>query len=165
MSEKTNDDSIFESQISRRDLLKKGGAAGAAAAAAGALGGTAKAAANKVARHSAKPKRGGKVTWALEQDPGHIAPYGGILTMTRTAQEPMYESLLQWDKNLNIKPALATGYVVRDSKTIDFNLRKGALFHNGKEFTSADAVYSFNNILNPPAPGSASTLGQVPAIA
>jgi peptide/nickel transport system substrate-binding protein len=165
MSEKTNDDSIFESQISRRDLLKKGGAAGAAAAAAGALGGTAKAAAGRVARKSATPKRGGKVTWALEQDPGHIAPYGGILTMTRTAQEPMYESLLQWDKNLNLEPALATSWTVKNSKTIDFHLRKNVKFHNGKTMTADDCVYSFEQQLNPPLPGSVSVLGQVPAIA
>src|SRR4051794_2946764 len=108
---------MSEKKIDRRDLLKKGGALGAGAVAAGALGGPAGAAKYRTARHSAPPKRGGTVPWALDQDPAHIAPYGGILTMTRTAQEPMYESLLQWDKNLNIKPALATGYVVRDSKT------------------------------------------------
>jgi ABC-type transport system substrate-binding protein len=105
---------MSEKKLDRRDLLKKGGALGAGAVAAGALGGPAGAARKRVARSSATPKKGGKVTWALEQDPGHIAPYGGILTMTRTAQEPMYESLLEWDKNLNIKPALATGYVVKD---------------------------------------------------
>jgi peptide/nickel transport system substrate-binding protein len=156
---------MSEKKLDRRDLLKKGGALGAGAVAAGALGGPAGAARKRIARSSATPKKGGKVTWALEQDPGHIAPYGGILTMTRTAQEPMYESLLEWDKNLNIKPALATGYVVKDSKTIDFNIRKGVKFHNGQELTADDCVYSFEQQLNPPLPGSVSVLGQVPAIA
>ncbi len=165
MSEKSNEDSMFEGQINRRDLLKKGGALGAAAVAAGALGGTAKAAADRVSRKSAGPKKGGKVTWALEQDPGHIAPYGGILTMTRTAQEPMYESLLQWDKRLNLQPALATSWDIKDARTIDFHLRKGVKFHNGQEMTADDCVYSFEQQLNPPLPGSVSVLGQVPAIA
>jgi peptide/nickel transport system substrate-binding protein len=156
---------MSEQKIDRRDLLKKGGVLGAGAVAAGALGGPAGAARNRVARSSATPKRGGKVTWALEQDPGHIAPFGAILTIGWTADEPMYESLLEWDKGLNVKPALATGYVVRNSKTIDFNLRKGVKFHNGKELTAADAVYSFQQQLNPPLPGSVSVLGQVPAIA
>jgi peptide/nickel transport system substrate-binding protein len=156
---------VSEKKISRRDLLKQGGAVGAGAVAAGALGGPAGAAASRVARRSAKPKRGGRVTWALEQDPAHIAPFGGILTMTRTAQEPLYESLLEWDKNLNLKPALVTDYVVRDSKTIDFHLRRGVKFHNGKELTADDCVYSFEQQLNPPLPGSVSVLGQVPAIA
>jgi peptide/nickel transport system substrate-binding protein len=156
---------MSEKKISRRKLLQQGGALGAGAVAAGAVGGSARAAVGKVARDSAKPKRGGSVTWALEQDPGHIAPFGGILTMTWVAQQPMYESLLNWDKNLNIVPALATSYKVRDQKTIDFTLRKGVKFHNGDELTAADCVYSFQQQLNPPAPGSASVLGQVPAIA
>lgn len=156
---------MSEKKISRRKLLEQGGALGAGAVAAGALGGPAGAATRRLASRRATPKRGGAVTWALEQDPGHIAPFGGILTMTWVAQQPMYESLLNWDKNLNIKPALATAYDVRDSKTIDFTLRKGVKFHNGQELTAADCVYSFAQQLNPPPPGSASVLGQVPAIA
>ncbi len=156
---------MSERKLDRADLLKKGGALGAGAVAAGTLGGPAGAAGNRATRSKATPVKGGKVTFAFEQDPGHIAPFGGTLTIGFTAIEPMYESLLAWDRNLNIKPSLATGYVVRDSKTIDFNLRKGVKFSNGKEFTSADAVYSFAQQLAPPLPGSVATLGQVPAIA
>lgn len=156
---------MSDGKFDRRDLLKKGGVIGAGAVAAGALGGTARAAQNVVARTSATPKKGGHITWALEQDPGHIAPFGAILTIGYTAVEPMYESLLAWDKNLNIIPSLATGYVVRDHKTIDFNIRPGAKFSNGQPVTAADAKYSFDLQLNPPLPGSVSTLGQVPAIA
>jgi peptide/nickel transport system substrate-binding protein len=156
---------MSEKQINRRDLLKKGGAVGAGAVAAGALAGPAAAAKHRVAGRSATPRRGGTVNWALEQDPAHIAPFGGILTMTRTAQEPMYESLLEWDRNLNLKPALARAWRVRNSKTIDFDLRRGVRFHNGQELTAEDCVYSFGLQLNPPLPGSVSVLGQVPAIA
>ena len=116
---------MSEKKISRRKLLERGGAVGAGALAAGAVGGSARAAAGKVARDSAKPKKGGSLTWALEQDPGHIAPFGGILTMTWVAQQPMYESLLNWDKNLNIVPALATSYKVKDQKTIDMIAKAG----------------------------------------
>ncbi len=156
---------MSDQKIDRRDLLKKGGALGAGAVAAGALASPASAAKRRISRSGATPKRGGRVTFAIEQDPGHIAPFGAILTLGWTAVEPMYESLLEWDRNLNLKPALATGYTIRDSKTIDFTLRRGVRFHNGKEFTSEDAVYSFLQQLNPPLPGSVSVLGQVPAIA
>jgi peptide/nickel transport system substrate-binding protein len=156
---------MSETQISRRELLKKAGAVGAGAVVAGSLTGKAGAAVAKSAMRSATPKRGGKITWALEQDPGHIAPYGAILTITRTAQEPMYESLLEWDKNLNLNPAIASSYVIKDAKTIDFNIRPGMKFSNGQEVTADDIKYSFDMQLAPPLPGSVSVLGQVPSIA
>src|SRR5918994_1482373 len=127
---------MSEKQMDRRDLLKKGGAVGAGAVAAGALAGPAAAAKHKVAKHSATPRRGGVVNWALEQDPAHIAPFGGILTMTRTAQEPMYESLLEWDRQLNLKPALARAWRVRNSKTIDFDIPPGVRFPNREGITA-----------------------------
>jgi len=156
---------MSEKQISRRDLLKQAGAVGAGAVVAGSLTGKAGAAVGKAAVHSATPKRGGKITWALEQDPGHIAPYGAILTITRTAQEPMYESLLEWDKDLNLHPAIASSYVIKDAKTIDFNIRPGIKFSNGQPVTADDIKYSFDLQLAPPLPGSVSVLGQVPSIA
>jgi ABC-type transport system substrate-binding protein len=156
---------MTEEKFDRRDLLKKGGALGAGALVAGSLGGTAKAAREIVARHSATPRRGGRITWALEQDPGHIAPFGAILTIGYTAVEPMYESLLAWDKNLNVIPSLATDYTVRNNKTIDFTIRPGVKVSNGQPVTAADAKYSFDLQLHPPLPGSVSVLGQVPAIA
>jgi len=153
-----------EQQISRRELLKRGGALGAGAVAAGSLAGQAGAALDKVTRYRATPKRGGRITFALEQDPGHIAPFGGILTVTRTASELMYESLMEWDKNLNLHPAIASSYVIKDAKTIDFTIRPGLKFSDGKAVTAADVKYSFDLQLNPPLPGSVSVLGQVPSI-
>jgi peptide/nickel transport system substrate-binding protein len=156
---------MSEETFNRRDLLKKGGVLGAGALAAGAVGGSAQAARTAASRlAAATPRRGGHITWALEQDPGHIAPFGAVLTIGYTAVEPMYESLLAWDKNLNIVPGLASSYQVKDSKTIDFTLRSDAKFSNGQPLTAADAKYSFDLQLHPPLPGSVSVLGQVPAI-
>jgi len=149
-------------ELNRRDLLKKAGAVGAGAVAAGALAGTAKASSK---RRAAPVPRGGKVTWALEQDPVHIAPFGAILTANHWGKAPMYESLLEWDSKLNDRPALAESWKVVDNKTIDFTLRRGVKFHNGKELTAEDVKYSVELMLNPPLPGSISTVGQVPAIA
>lgn len=162
MSDKSSGDIPTGGDLSRRDLLVKAGQVGAGAVAAGALAGGAKGAPS---RKQAPPPRGGKVTWALEQDPAHIAPFGGILTANHWGKAPMYESLIEWDAKLNEHPALATGWKVVDNRTIDFTLRRGVRFHNGKEFTAADAKYSFDLQLNPPAPGSVAVLGQVPAIA
>ncbi|HWN20431.1 MAG TPA: ABC transporter substrate-binding protein [Gaiellaceae bacterium] len=162
MSDKTSGENPTSGDLNRRDLLVRAGQVGAGAVAAGALAGGAKAA---PLRKKAAPPRGGKVTWALEQDPAHIAPFGGILTANHWGKAPMYESLIEWDAKLNEHPALATSWKVVDARTIDFTLRRGVRFHNGKELTAADAKYSFDLQLNPPAPGSVAVLGQVPAIA
>ena len=157
--------SPLDREISRRELLTKAGKVGAGALVAGSLAGPA-AAANRTFRRAAKKiPTGGTVTWALEQDPGGIYPFGATLTINHTANELMYDSLLEWDPKLNIRPALATSYNVVNSKRIVWNLRKGVLFHNGNEFTADDVVYSFQQILNPPLPGTTATIGQVPGIA
>jgi peptide/nickel transport system substrate-binding protein len=165
-ADKPTESSPLERELNRRDLLVKAGQLGAGALAAGALAGPAGAATTRAFRRSAKKvPTGGTVTWALEQDPGGIYPFGATLTINHTANEMMYDSLLEWDPKLNIRPALAESYTVVNPKRIIFNLRKGVQFHNGNEFTADDVVYSFQQILNPPLPGTTATLGQVPAIA
>src|SRR4051795_11378680 len=112
--------------VTRREALVKAGVVAAGAVAAGSIAGTAKAAAGKKETFStSKVKYGGKLTWALEQDPVHVAPFGAILTSNHWGKAPMYESLLEWDAKLNEHPALAESWKVIDNKTIDFHLRKG----------------------------------------
>ena len=165
MSEKPTKSSPLDREFSRRELLTKAGQLGAGALVAGSLAGPAAAASKRVRRVGKKVPTGGTVTWALEQDPGGIYPFGATLTINHTANELMYDSLMEWDPKLNIKPALAESYKVVNSKRIVWTLKKGIQFHNGQEFTADDAVYSFQQILNPPLPGTTAILGQVPGIA
>jgi peptide/nickel transport system substrate-binding protein len=163
-----NDKVVPESgkgDLTRRELLTRAGQVGAGALAAGALGGvTARAAKAAVDRTAARPPRGGTLNWALEQDPAHIAPFGGILTANHWGKELMYDSLLEWDPKLNIRVALAEKWEVVDPRTVVFTLKRGVRFHNGKELTAADCKYSFDLQANPPPPGSTAVLGQFPAI-
>ena len=150
-------------ELDRRELLKKAGAVGAGAVAAGSLAGGAKA---TTKRSRATPiKRGGKLIWGLESDPAHVAPFGGILTANHWAKEFAYDSLVEWDRNLNVRPALAEKFEIRSKTEIRWTLKRGVRFHNGKEVTAADVKYSIERMLNPPLPGSISTVAQVPAIA
>ena len=157
----TKDSPNGGSELSRRDLLVKAGVLGAGAVAAGSVAGKATAAPKRV---GARPRKGGKLTFALEQDPVHIAPFGAILTSNHWGKEPMYESLVEWDSKLNQRPALAQSWKVVDNRTVDFTLRRGIRFHNGKEVTAADVKYSVEGWLNPPLPGTATTVNQVPSI-
>lgn len=161
MSETSTVEESGGNGLNRRDLLVKAGVIGAGAVAAGSVAGKATAAPKRI---GATPKKGGKITFALEQDPVHIAPFGAILTSNHWGKEPMYESLIEWDAKLNQRPALAQSWKVVDPRTIDFTLKRGVRFHNGKEVTAADVKYSVEGWLNPPLPGAATTVNQVPSI-
>ena len=156
-------DSPQAGELNRRELLVKAGAVGVGAVAAGSLAGGAKAASRS---YRATPiKRGGRLIWGLESDPVHVAPFGQILSAGHWAKELSYDSLVEWDRNLNVKPALAASFKIVSKTEILWTLKKGVKFHNGKELTADDVVYSVGKMLNPPLPGSVSTTAQVPAIA
>ena len=92
----------------------------------------------------------------------HVAPFGQILTAGHWGKELTYDSLVEWDRNLNVKPALAASFKIVSKTEILWTLKKGIKFHNGKELTADDVVYSVGKMLNPPLPGSISTVAQVP---
>jgi len=67
-----------------------------------------------------------------------------------TVVQQIYDGLVQYDKNLNVVPAIAQSWEVsRDGLTYIFYIRKGVKFHNGREVTAEDFVYSFKRILSP----------------
>jgi peptide/nickel transport system substrate-binding protein len=96
--------------------------------------------------------RGGKVTWAMLGDPVSLEPYGINITgqYNYEAREPMYDSLLVWDRDLKVQPSLAESFETPDDTTYIFNLRSGVKFHNGRELTAEDVKFSLDTIINPP---------------
>ena len=98
-------------------------------------------------------KKGGKITWALEQDPVHLIPYGAVPTANMWGKEFMYDSVIAWDRNLAIQPALATEWSAPDDHTYVFKLRQGVKFHDGSEVTAEDVKWGIEAQADPPAPG------------
>jgi peptide/nickel transport system substrate-binding protein len=162
VSDKQTTENSVDGGLTRRDALVKAGVVAAGAVAAGSAAGSARAVRERSVAQA--PRRGGRITWALEQDPVHVAPFGAILTSNHWGKQAAYDSLVEWDRNLNLKPALAESWrISADQRSITFNLRRGVRFHNGKELDAGDVKYSVELMLNPPLPGSISTVGQVPA--
>jgi peptide/nickel transport system substrate-binding protein len=61
----------------------------------------------------------------------------------------VYNRLVDIDDNFNVLPELATEWKVsEDGLTWTFKLRDGVKFHSGKDFSSADVVYSFQRLLD-----------------
>jgi peptide/nickel transport system substrate-binding protein len=143
---------VLRGRVSRRELVKFATAIGLSVPAIAALLRAAPGAAAQGTPATSAPT--GSLTWALESDPVNLIPYGGVSTSNMWGKEFMYESLLQWDKDLHIQPALAESYeAAADGSSYTFHLRKGVKFHDGGELTAKDVKYSIEMALNPPPPG------------
>ena len=60
----------------------------------------------------------------------------------------LFDRPLYFDENRKLVPLLATKWTWVDNKTLDFDLRQGVKFHNGKEFDAEDLKYSYEFILD-----------------
>jgi peptide/nickel transport system substrate-binding protein len=114
------------------------------------------------------PRQGGTLVWAMTSDPVTLAPFGVTNTSAYEPGNLCYESLVRWDRNLAVQPALAESWEAPDKQTYIFHLRQGVKFHSGKDFDSQDVVYSLNSQKTPPPPGTVNTfypkIGSVEAL-
>ncbi|TCR65301.1 peptide/nickel transport system substrate-binding protein [Bosea sp. BK604] len=75
--------------------------------------------------------------------------YQNLREVVIIAQQ-MCDTLMYRDPRSNeYKPLLGTSYRWIDDKTLEFKLRKGVKFSNGKELTAADVAYTFNHTRQP----------------
>jgi peptide/nickel transport system substrate-binding protein len=75
----------------------------------------------------------------------------------------IYDTLVQYNANLQLTPDLATSWKFSDgNRVLTFQLRKGVTFTDGTTFTSADVVASLARVQNPKtADASASFISTV----
>lgn len=81
------------------------------------------------------------VAYAVQ--PPTIDPHTSNTSATSDIARNIYEQLIAFDENNEVKPLLAESYEESDDgKSIIFHLREGVTFHNGKEMTADDVVAS-----------------------
>ncbi|MEW6368029.1 MAG: ABC transporter substrate-binding protein [Acidobacteriota bacterium] len=68
-------------------------------------------------------------------------------TTTLSVHENMFETLVMQDANLKVITGLAHGWETPDDHTWRIHLRRGVLFHDGSEMTSADVKFSYERVL------------------
>ena len=75
----------------------------------------------------------------------HIAEGAG----TREVLFNVFEGLVKPNSNGDLIPAVASDYNINEDGTVyTFTLRKGVKFHNGKELTSDDVMYSIQKAID-----------------
>jgi peptide/nickel transport system substrate-binding protein len=92
---------------------------------------------------------GGVLNAAINGEPDQLDPYSTTNYNSFQVLENVYDTLVEPDDNLQMKPALAESWTTSDDGlTWTFKLRSGVTFSNGDPFTADDVVYSFNRIID-----------------
>jgi oligopeptide transport system substrate-binding protein len=96
------------------------------------------------------PSQGGTYRRPLEFMPRTLDPALTTDIYSVTINQQIFDGLVQFDHNLNVIPAIAKSWKIsHDGLTYTFLLREGVKFHNGREVTAEDFVYSFSRIMDP----------------
>jgi peptide/nickel transport system substrate-binding protein len=147
-------DQMLRRGATRREMIAWLGSAGVGLAAAGAT-----------ATHATRaladtPKRGGKIRVAgySSSTADTLDPAKQTLSTDYVRCNMFYNGLTTLDSNLTPQPALAESFDSDKATVWTFKLRKGVQFHDGKDMTSADVVYSLNRHKDPKVGSIAKTL-------
>jgi peptide/nickel transport system substrate-binding protein len=81
--------------------------------------------------------------WAGRGDMNTTDPHSQNENLTNNINSLVYDTLVQYDKDLKLEPALAASWQRVNATTWRFKLRPGVKFHDGTPFTADDVVFSF----------------------
>ena len=100
--------------------------------------------------------KGGAANLAMIGEPQSLDPMISATDLVGTIMQHVYEPLYTFDAQWNIKPLLAEGMpaISSDGLTYTITLRKGVKFHNGKEMTADDVVYTIQRATKKPSSAS-----------
>src|SRR5262250_1787324 len=141
---------MFPPQCSQRCVLRHAGRSGRMLVLAAVVG---LILAWQAPLHAAdQPSKGGTIVWAVHEGMPDFDIHYQNTYIAAQPIGPLYNGLLTFDvyNNEKIVGDLAERWeVAPDGKQITFALRKGVKFHDGSDFTCADAKYSIEKIADP----------------
>lgn len=79
---------------------------------------------------------------AIDREPISLDPADGNVAVKRLIESNIYDTLLDFNTEMEVEPNLAESWEKLDDLTWKFNLRKGIKFHNGEELKASDVVFS-----------------------
>ena len=97
-----------------------------------------------------EPAHGGVYITGSIGEPSNLIPFLAGDSASSAVTGHIYQSLIKYDKNLNLAPELAKSWAVSDDGlTITFALRQEIAWADGTPFTAADVLATFNTITAP----------------
>ncbi len=91
----------------------------------------------------------GNLIAAIAGEPDQLDPQKTSAYFSFEVLENVFDTLVEPDANLEMKPALAQSWSVSPDQLVwNFQLRQGVRFHDGTPFTAADVVYSYRRIID-----------------
>jgi peptide/nickel transport system substrate-binding protein len=97
-----------------------------------------------------KPRIGGTLKFGIVKDIGTPIPFVAYTSISQYVKDNVYEPLVMYDQKGEIHPWLAESWTPNaNSSEWTFKIRRGVKFHDGKELTANDVVWSAKHIMNP----------------
>ncbi|MGM0896681.1 MAG: ABC transporter substrate-binding protein [Bacillota bacterium] len=98
-------------------------------------------------------KSGGTLVYGRGADSVSLDPINVTDGESIRVTHNIYETLLEYDHNLELQPKLATEYSSsEDGLTWTFQLREGVNFHDGTDFNADAVVFNFERWMDPENP-------------
>jgi peptide/nickel transport system substrate-binding protein len=103
--------------------------------------------------NNGKPAYGDAIVVGSIGEPSTLLPVLASDSASFDISDLIYNGLVKYDKDLKLVGVLAESWdVSRDGLTITFHLRKGVKWHDGRQFSSHDVLYTYQVIINPKTP-------------
>jgi peptide/nickel transport system substrate-binding protein len=94
-------------------------------------------------------QREGDLVVGVTSDPDTLFPWKATQFQAFALLGLIYDSLVEFDQDLNVVPSIAESWEVSDDgMAVTFKIREGVTFHDGKPLTSADVKASLDAILD-----------------
>ena len=86
---------------------------------------------------------------SISASPARVNPIISTDSVSSQITRWIFNSLVTYDKDANIKMELAKSYKFLDEKTLEFELRDDILWSDGEPFSAKDVLFTYETIISP----------------
>jgi peptide/nickel transport system substrate-binding protein len=86
---------------------------------------------------------------SISASPARINPILSTDSVSSEITRWIFNGLITYDKNANIKMDLAKSYKFINDTTLEFELKQDVLWSDGKPFTAKDVLFTYKTIISP----------------